>query len=169
MMSPGTYIRLRREAAGLSLADVAGMLDTDPHVSAQRRVDWLAAIEADREAVNERIALALIVVLPIDFAALSLLVANAAGARDVVAPRICDHCGAGAIVGCRDAVPVAALRALPGAVLSMSRPALLRHCGLPDTIGGNMLATAMAVEAGWFPGIDGHYHFRPLLIADVRP
>ncbi len=168
MMSPGTYIRLRREAVDLTLDDVAGMLDTDPHVPARRRADWLAAIEADREQVTERVALALVVVLPVDFAVLSLLVANAAGARDVVPPRICDHCGAGAIVGCRDAAPVRALRNLPIEVLAMSRPALLRHCGLPDTIGGNMLATAMAVEPGWFPGIDGQYHYRPLLVVEGR-
>jgi hypothetical protein len=167
MMTPGTYIGLRREAAGLSLEVVAALLATDPHVPARRRVDWLASIEADREDVSERVALALVVVLPIDFAALSLLVTIAAGAQGVTPPRVCAHCGAGPIVRCSGTTLVRSLRDLPGEILAMSRAAMLQHCRQPDTIGGTIFATLIAREAGWLPSHDGLYR-RPVLVAELR-
>lgn len=167
MITPGTYIRLRREARGLSLEDLAALLDSDPHVPARRRIDWLAAIEADREPITERVALALTVVLPIDFSALSRLVAHAAGAHGVIDPMLCPHCGAGPIIGCNRQPIVQALRELPVDVLAMSRPAMLRQCGLPDTISGTIIASLIASEAGWLPTQDGEYR-RPVLVAELR-
>lgn len=45
-MTPGAYLRECREAAGLSLEDLALRTETLPPVCARRRAEWLADIEA---------------------------------------------------------------------------------------------------------------------------
>lgn len=45
--SPGTYLRQMREAASLTIDDVALATETTPPVCARVRAEWLAAIEAD--------------------------------------------------------------------------------------------------------------------------
>ena len=171
MMTPGTYVRLRRTAARRSLLDVAVRLDTEPHVPAHDRVDWLAAIEADRLPVTERIAIALYEVLPIDLVTISRLQAHADGVRDVPAPLLCAHCGAGVPGGCADqATPAAGtprLDDIPDSVLSMSNSAMLRHTGQPSTLRGLQSAAAMARSAGWVWDVGGMWR-RPLLLAVLR-
>lgn len=46
-MTPGAYLRQCREAAGLTLEDVALRTETMPPVSARRRAEHIAAIEQD--------------------------------------------------------------------------------------------------------------------------
>ena len=58
-VSPGTYIRLRREELGLTAEQVALKLETDPDVCTQRRAAWLTNIEADAEAISDRTAFVL--------------------------------------------------------------------------------------------------------------
>lgn len=166
VLTPGTYIRLRREAARITLHDVALLLDSDPHVPALRRIGWLAAIEADREPVTETIALALVEVLPIDFMALARLVAVRAGVGGVEAPSLCTACGAGPVPGC-DAKIIADLLNLPAQQTELTREAMLAACGQPDTIGGTMIAATIAAQAGWMPGIDGLWH-RAVIFAEQR-
>lgn len=46
-MTPGAYLRVRRQAAGLSLDDVAVRLAVEPAYPAMSRAEWLAAMEED--------------------------------------------------------------------------------------------------------------------------
>lgn len=59
-LSPGTYLRKRREAAGLELEDLALMLDSSPAVSARARAELLAAVERDAHPVTEDLLRALL-------------------------------------------------------------------------------------------------------------
>lgn len=162
-MSPGTYIRLRRETARWTLADVALLFDTEPHVPTHARIDWLAGIEADRAPISERTALALAELLPVDLVTLSRLIAIAAGAVDVEAPRVCDSCGAPATApSAARSVP---LDDLPENVLSISTAAMMRHCGQPQTSRGIVRTMRFAREHGWIWGDDGRWR-RPPLIAE---
>ncbi|MBX9859012.1 MAG: hypothetical protein K2Y20_05390 [Sphingomonas sp.] len=72
-MTPGEYLRRRREAAGLSRADVAAKFHTQPRWSELERADWLARIEEDLEPVTLRVAALLIELFPINPATLAEL------------------------------------------------------------------------------------------------
>lgn len=80
-LTPGTFIRLRREALGLSLDDLALMLDTVPGVSARRCAEWLAMIESDAEEISVCVALALHDTIAIDLRMLAYWMAIAEGAK----------------------------------------------------------------------------------------
>jgi hypothetical protein len=79
-ITPGTYLRLRREALRLSIEDVALMLETDPCVSHRRRVEWLTMLEADAEEISLRTALVLHDAIAIDLRMLAYWMAVAEGA-----------------------------------------------------------------------------------------
>lgn len=49
--TPGQYLQHARVAAGLGLEDLALATDSEPHVSAHRRAEWLRDIEADVDPV----------------------------------------------------------------------------------------------------------------------
>ena len=57
--APGTYLTDQREAAGMTLLDVALRIETIPAVAASVRVDWLRAIEGGLAPVRLSTALAL--------------------------------------------------------------------------------------------------------------
>lgn len=80
-ISPGTYVRLRREALGLSRDDLALMLETVPGVSARRRAEWLETIESDVEEISVCVALALHDTIAIDLRILAYWMAIAEGAK----------------------------------------------------------------------------------------
>ena len=80
-ISPGTYVRLRREALGLSLEDLALMLETVPGVSAHRRVQWLTMIESGAEEISVCVALALHDAIALDLRMLAYWMAIAEGAK----------------------------------------------------------------------------------------
>ncbi len=80
-ISPGTFVRLRREALGLTLENVATMLDSTPCVSTQRRAEWLGAIENDVLPISLPTAYALHDVIGIDMRILSYWMAIAEGAK----------------------------------------------------------------------------------------
>lgn len=142
MMTAGTYIRIERERQDLSLEDLAARLDSDPHVPARRRIDWLAAIEADREPISEHVAFALAAALPVDVITISRLQAIAAGV-------------------------VACIEDVPDSVLVMSRQAMLRHTGQPPTMIGLVRASRIAQAAGWVFEMPGQWR-RPVLVAEPR-
>ena len=79
-ITPGTYVRLRREALSLSIEDLALMLETEPCVSHRRRVEWLTMLEADAEEITLRIALVLHDAIAIDLRMLAYWMAIAEGA-----------------------------------------------------------------------------------------
>ncbi|MEA3390048.1 MAG: helix-turn-helix transcriptional regulator [Pseudomonadota bacterium] len=51
-MTPGTYLKLRRVAAGQSLIDVAAMVATDPRYGEIDKVSWIDRIERDIAALS---------------------------------------------------------------------------------------------------------------------
>lgn len=75
-MTPGSYIRERRVAAGLSIEDLALRVETVPAVSARQRGEMLTAIEDGFVPVRLSTAIALSVVgeLQINLAQLAELV-----------------------------------------------------------------------------------------------
>ena len=97
-ITPGTFVRLRRQALGLSIENLATMLDSVPGVSTQRRVEWLAAIENDVLPITVPTAWALHRAISLDLGVLSYWMEIAEGA----APSLVDAllaCGAVTGVG----------------------------------------------------------------------
>ena len=83
-ISPGMYVRLRREALHLSLEDLALMLETEPAVCHRRRVEWLTMLEADAEEITLPIALCLHDAIAIDLRMLAYWMAVAEGATPLL-------------------------------------------------------------------------------------
>lgn len=52
VLTPGAYIAACREQDGLTLEDVARVIDTEPHLSERERRAWLANIEADLAPIS---------------------------------------------------------------------------------------------------------------------
>lgn len=92
-MTPGTYVRLRREARRVTLFDLSLALETAPPVSARTRVEWLQQMEADIAPISMLTAVTLADLLCFDLVALCRLIAISEGAVDVVVPAICQRCG----------------------------------------------------------------------------
>ncbi len=79
-ISPGTYIRLRREEVGLTIENVAMMIESDPPVSLSRRIEGLTMIEADVEEISLSTAMVLHEVIGIDLRILAYWMAVVVGA-----------------------------------------------------------------------------------------
>lgn len=102
-LTPGPYLRLRREAAGKSLEDVAALLTTTPHLHHRDRVEWLASIEADAMPITDEVLIWLIRIEPFRFDAmlLSRLVRMSNG-ESLRIERICRGCGCSQYDACND-------------------------------------------------------------------
>lgn len=103
IMTPGTYLAKRREAAGLSIEDVAARTFTDPRISLRDRVEWLARIEQDVARPGVDVMTALARVYSFDPFILGYLVdlhgeMNFALER----PSICRECGCTECDACAD-------------------------------------------------------------------
>lgn len=94
-MTPGAYLRKRREAAGLTLEDVAIRVGTMPPVSARTRGEWLATIEADAAPIAIATAFALRDCFRFDPHVLDALITLHAGhlATEPAMPQLCRECG----------------------------------------------------------------------------
>jgi len=90
--SPGTYLRLRRVAAGVSLEALGLATETDPPRCARERVEWLRQIEADVAVIGADVVEALQRFFSFDRHVLYILVAIHAGA-ELDTPAICASCG----------------------------------------------------------------------------
>lgn len=90
-MTPGTFLRLRREAAGLTLDEVSLVTQTVPSVCARIRGEWIAAIEQGIVPVSIDVALALQIAFPFDWDVLVKLCALQARLIDQ-APPLCAIC-----------------------------------------------------------------------------
>lgn len=91
-LSPGTYLRMRREAAGLSLDKVVSGLR--PLATIGQRsllVQHLAELENDEAHVTRPITTALAAIIPLDVNVYDTLVAIRFGV-DLVAPQLCKSC-----------------------------------------------------------------------------
>ncbi|RSV15173.1 hypothetical protein CA235_09560 [Sphingomonas sp. ABOLF] len=73
-LTPGAYIKRQREAAGLSIADVAARLATEPRTAEHTRAEWIELIEADETPLLFMTVVVLSTVFPIDMRQLVELV-----------------------------------------------------------------------------------------------
>lgn len=95
LISPGTYLRKRREAAGLSSADVAAMIVTEPRLLEHDLIYWLDRIEADVVPTTFRTIACLHCCFSFDIEVLEALVAiqlAPATGTIVPPPRLCRVC-----------------------------------------------------------------------------
>lgn len=105
IISPGTYLRKRRAAAGLSSADVAAMIVTEPRLPEHNLIDWLDRIEADMVPATFRTITCLRCCFSFDIEVLEALVAiQLAPARASIEPppRLCRNCGCSERDACGD-------------------------------------------------------------------
>lgn len=109
-MTPGTYLRKRREAAGVSreLAAVAFMPCSNPPYFPPTLVAqvmdiarWLYELESDQRYVDGLALMQLSGVVPFEREAYDRLVALHLGV-DVAPPSICRECGCGVFTACID-------------------------------------------------------------------
>jgi hypothetical protein len=94
-MSPGTYVQLRREAAELSIDDVAMMLPTEPHVDVLARAAWLRTIEADAAPIGIDVISALRYAFAFDAFVLSELDYLRKYPGTIPEPMVCERCDDG--------------------------------------------------------------------------
>ena len=99
-ISPGTYVRLRREALGITLDDLSLCLETAPPISARTRAEWLAQMEADTAPISMLSGLAIADIVRFDLVVLSRLIAVDDGARDVLVPALCRRCACSEMDAC---------------------------------------------------------------------
>ena len=102
VMRPGTYLAKRREAAGMSIEDVAVRISTEPPLHLRDRVDWLKRLEEDVATVTLRDIEALKPVFRFSRWVLSQLIDLQAG-ECLTAPRLCRHCACNRHDACIDA------------------------------------------------------------------
>lgn len=117
-MTPGTYLRKRREAAGVSLelAAVAFLPFSDPPfqiplgprseghsmvATVLKIAAWLAELESDQRQVDGIALTQMLGVVPFEREAYDRLVALHLGV-DVAPPSICRECGCGVLTFCID-------------------------------------------------------------------
>lgn len=115
-MTPGTYLRKRREAAGVSLElaavafipwppaglpAVRGALGTPLVALVLKIAAWLAELENDQRHVDSLALTQLQGVVPFEREAYDRLVALHHGV-DVPPPSICRECGCGVLTACSD-------------------------------------------------------------------
>jgi hypothetical protein len=86
-LTPGAYIKRQREAAGLTIVDVAARLATEPRIAEHARAEWLELIEADATPLLFMTVVALSTVFPIDMRQLVQLVKMQLGDDSVPASR----------------------------------------------------------------------------------
>ncbi|MBH0619364.1 hypothetical protein I3A86_25040, partial [Salmonella enterica] len=90
------YLKLRRSAVLLSVADVAALLPTDPATPEHERIQQLELIEADAQPMTLATIMALLAVYRFDLEVLGRLEAIAQR-QDLRAPMLCETCGWGTV------------------------------------------------------------------------
>lgn len=96
--SPGTYLRLRREAARLSIEDVVAIVGTVPAVPLPRRAALLEAIEADLTPIDQAVIVALRTAMPLGsfrfdpLVLIRLIDLRAGSPLQQMPPRLCRVC-----------------------------------------------------------------------------
>lgn len=102
-LTPGTYLRLRRQSADLSIEDVAALVQTEPRWSEIDRVAWLLRIEADVAAISPDVAKSLKSTFRFSWKILGQLIDHRSYGRDAgEPPRVCNICGCSAHDACFD-------------------------------------------------------------------
>jgi hypothetical protein len=98
-VTPGAYLKLRRTAAHLSIADVAANIATEPPTAEHTRVQWIELIEADATPAKFSTIVALGRTFSFDIHVLAQLEASAQGAT-LPLPPICRICGCTELDAC---------------------------------------------------------------------
>jgi hypothetical protein len=98
-LTPGAYLKMRRCAAGLSVADVAAKIATAPRLAEHARAELIELIEADAAPASFETIVVLSNVYWFDFDVLAATVRIALGA-DIRLPSICRICGCSACDPC---------------------------------------------------------------------
>lgn len=91
IITPAAYLRRRREAAGLSLDDVAARLTTEPRMAEHVRKSWLELIERGDMPATFSTIVVLRWAYPFDLSVLERLAAIDLAA-DLPPPRLCRVC-----------------------------------------------------------------------------
>jgi len=100
IISPGTYLRMRREADGESVESIAALISTEPKLGELDRIEWLHGVEADVVPISEDVIAALRPAFPFDVRVLRRLDAIHRGA-DLPAPRLCRRCACSELDACQ--------------------------------------------------------------------
>jgi len=98
-IAPHDYIKLRRQAAGVTIADIAAKIATSPHVAEHIRAGWIELIEAGTMPASFATIVALRAHYRFDMAVLERLVAISLGATLPV-PRLCRVCACSELDPC---------------------------------------------------------------------
>lgn len=104
-LSPGSYLRRRREAAGISIEMLSLMIDTFPHTCARYRADLIASIEADDIPITPGTAVVLRLAYVFDPLVLDQLAMIHDGSM-ILEPHLCRVCGCSWHDPCRDGSPI---------------------------------------------------------------
>lgn len=89
LMKPGEYLRRRRVAASMSIADVAQAVATEPRLAHHLRIEWIDLIERDVMPARFDTIVALATIIPFDMRVLVALT-DADPAR--TGPQLCKVC-----------------------------------------------------------------------------
>lgn len=90
-LTPGSYLKHRRQAAHLSIVDVAHRIGTEPRTAEHSRGEWLELIEADAAPMTLTTIVALRQVFSFDIHVLWTLEQIAQGVM-IAAPQLCRIC-----------------------------------------------------------------------------
>ncbi|AOH85753.1 hypothetical protein AWL63_19180 [Sphingomonas panacis] len=90
-LTPGAYLKMRRCAARLSVADVAARIATVPRLAEHALVELIELIEADAAPASFATIVVFNNVYPFDIAVLAALERISLGA-DLAPPRLCRVC-----------------------------------------------------------------------------
>jgi transcriptional regulator with XRE-family HTH domain len=94
LLTPGAYLKARRLVAGLTIAEVAAQLRTEPHLHEVDLIDWIRRIEADAVPASPEMLAALRALFPFHLDTLGVLAAVARGELPFsAAPTLCALCG----------------------------------------------------------------------------
>lgn len=104
MMTPGTYLKKRRVAAGLTIIDVAAMVNTTPSIGSIDKVSWIDRIERDIAALSPDVIATLSDVFRFSRTVLQQLITIRSYGPSAVdpAPQICLMCGCSQNDACFD-------------------------------------------------------------------
>lgn len=99
-LTPGAYLARRRQAAHLSIDDVAAMIETDPRLDQRARRAWLAQMEADLSPISIESVTALSRCFAFSRIALQGLANHAREPDRFAPPRICRLCACSELDAC---------------------------------------------------------------------
>lgn len=124
-ITPGAYLKRCRQRAGLSIADVAARVATEPQTPEHLRGEWLELIEADATPATFTTIVGLRLIYRFDLTVLAQLEAIAQGV-DLPAPILCRICACSEDCACVDAL---------GQRCSWAEPDLCSACATPPAAG----------------------------------